>query len=368
MSASQEVGEIFGQGSGPATALLRSPTVIIAGIGLWGMNIYLFRAFGIDYKRTFLESSSIKEKPEESEDNNSNNMSQIELQQLLLYEDASNSTITTSNNNNMESTITTSSTKQQAEVFTAPRLLVLSLVLLIMLHVTSFTWIHILGGDAMGAVFCFYLFVAIGALYSTWARQGLFLILGRVMELLHPRCYCCSYERYRPIPFVDVFFADALCSLSKVFFDWGMLWHMASHYPQPVPASAHSIIIPSVCAALPYIIRARQCMVMHTIGVFKNDPKRYQHVLNAIKYCSSLFPICLSAYQKTVVTAEQPTKAAALEAILIVLLLINCCYCFLWDVIMDWGMISDPTSLISDPKKYILKEPHLGKTIIPVRG
>lgn len=31
MSASQEVGEIFGDGSGRATALLRSPTVIIAG-------------------------------------------------------------------------------------------------------------------------------------------------------------------------------------------------------------------------------------------------------------------------------------------------------------------------------------------------
>ena len=26
---------------------------------------------------------------------------------------------------------------------------------------------------------------------------------------------------------------------------------------------------------------------------------------------------------------------------------------------MDWGMISDPISLISDPKKYILKEPNL---------
>jgi hypothetical protein len=126
----------------------------------------------------------------------------------------------------------------------------------------------------MGAVFCFYALVTAVALYpswdaSAWARRALRIVGLRVLELLHPRCYCCSYEIYRPVPFVDVFFADALCSLSKVFFDWGMLWHMASHYPYPVPASAHSIVIPSVCAALPYIIRARQCMVMHTVGQLK---------------------------------------------------------------------------------------------------
>jgi len=49
MSSGQEVGAIFGDGAGPATALLRSPTVIIASIALWGMNVCLFRLFGIDY-------------------------------------------------------------------------------------------------------------------------------------------------------------------------------------------------------------------------------------------------------------------------------------------------------------------------------
>jgi hypothetical protein len=49
MSSTQEVGEIFGAGSGPAHAMLRSPTVLIASIGLWGMNVFFFRVFGIDY-------------------------------------------------------------------------------------------------------------------------------------------------------------------------------------------------------------------------------------------------------------------------------------------------------------------------------
>eukprot|EP00985_Skeletonema_marinoi_P024489 scaffold17055_cov73-Skeletonema_marinoi.AAC.2 len=61
MSSGQEVGEIFGDGSGPAMSLLRSPTVIIAAVGLWGMNVYLFKLFKIDYVHV-LTLDLIKEK------------------------------------------------------------------------------------------------------------------------------------------------------------------------------------------------------------------------------------------------------------------------------------------------------------------
>ena len=49
MSSTQEAGEIFGAGKGPAHAMLRSPTVLIASVGLWGMNLFFFRLFRIDY-------------------------------------------------------------------------------------------------------------------------------------------------------------------------------------------------------------------------------------------------------------------------------------------------------------------------------
>jgi hypothetical protein len=129
-----------------------------------------------------------------------------------------------------------------------------------------------------------------------------------------------------------------------VFFDWGMLLHMASHYPEAVPPSMHNILIPSACAAVPYFIRARQCLIMHSIGKLKvrdakkrpnekrcysivtqdektyvrtqNDPKRFQHVANAIKYTTSIFPLFLSAYQKTI----DPKRAEGLEGLLIFLL------------------------------------------------
>ena len=310
MSASQEVGEIFGQGGGPATALLRSPTVIIASIGLWGMNIYLFRAFGIDYRRTFLSGEAGRKEKSSYEDDDGDYLAERKNKVLMennmlesggvietapksgesdrgktsktlaatesstIYRDR-NVTAAPSEGTDIEplASPASSSTSTSSADFTAPRLLILSLCLLFLLHITSYTWIHLLGGDAIGAIFAFYFFVTVAALFpnpsSAWARRGLKIVGQRLLELINPRCYCCSYEVYRSVPFVDVFFADALCSLSKVFFDWGMLWHMASHYPDPVPASAHSIMIPSACAALPYIIRARQCMVMHTVGSLK---------------------------------------------------------------------------------------------------
>jgi hypothetical protein len=288
MSASQEVGEIFGQGSGPATALLRSPTVIIAAVGLWGMNIYLFHAFGIDYKKTFeVSSSHVKKIGKASSMENSEHPKESIGGESVIERDKMDP---------IDGIPKTAALTSANPDFTAPRLLVLSITLLVLLHVASYVWIHILGGDAMGAVFCFYALVTAVALYpswdaSAWTRRALRIVGLRVLELLHPRCYCCSYEIYRPVPFVDVFFADALCSLSKVFFDWGMLWHMASHYPYPVPASAHSIVIPSVCAALPYIIRARQCMVMHTVGqlkVSKWQSKGRKSPISAASYPSLL--------------------------------------------------------------------------------
>mmetsp|Transcript_2942 Transcript_2942/g.6034 ORF Transcript_2942/g.6034 Transcript_2942/m.6034 type:complete len:216 (+) Transcript_2942:16-663(+) len=83
---------------------------------------------------------------------------------------------------------------------------------------------------------------------------------------------------------------------------------------------------------------------MHTVGKRKNDPKRYQHLLNALKYSSSLFPLCVSAYQKTVDTE----KAAQVDKVFIALIVINSLYCLTWDIVMDWGMMTSPTAVFAD--------------------
>lgn len=467
MSAGQEVGEIFGDGSGPATALLRSPTVIIAAIGLWGMNVYFFRLFGIDYvrilnhdlekeRRELLARSSgavaagsgggggagagsggggggsdeegggggggddlgvlskkmdsdkhsdigdpddvgVLEMMDDGTDGDAKGKSSplpatlrpsnVDLTEkngklpfdlgTTKYRHHSNATSESPNGNAnangngngnaddfaplLNSAISTSSTSTSTHLnltpldaamandITYPKLLNLSISLLLLLHLSTYFWIEIQGGSTIGAIFTFYFSVAVCAslpLRSTrWVRTSLSIIAWRSFELIHPRCSCIKMDPIRgprPVPFVDVFYADAMCSLSKVFFDWGMLWHLAYHYPHAVPASAHTILIPSAFAALPYIIRARQCIIMHTVGRIKNDPKRYLHLVNAVKYSTSLWPICLSAYQKTV----GGQQAQQLETLLILLLIINSLYSFAWDVLMDWGMMHNPTPII----------------------
>jgi hypothetical protein len=364
MSASQEVGEIFGAGSGPAHAMLRSPTVLIASVGLWGMNVYFFRLFGLNYAKvlkhdllqlegTTAASSTTGGAKGGGDDANlekAPTSGELSLTSKLLseYNNGSNN----NNNNAMEEYSKDTdydctdwdddeeaATTQDYSSITWMRLVAFSISLLFLLHATYFVWIDVLGGGQLGAVFCFYGVVLITILVpfpsTRWLRKATVLVLQRLFELINPRCGCVTVDLPRPIPFVDVFFADALCSLSKVFFDWGMLFHMASHYPHPVPSSPYNILIPSAWAAIPFSIRARQCVVMYNYSRAKNDPKRLNHVWNAIKYTTSILPLCLSAYQKTVDASVSRT----MEKYLIFLLVVNALYALYWDIVHDWGMM-----------------------------
>jgi hypothetical protein len=214
-------------------------------------------------------------------------------------------------------------------------------ILILSLFLEHSGWIDVLRGGMIGAVFAFYGVVALTIVLplrcNRWLRRATKIVLERCWALIKPRCHCIYNDGTTPpriIPFVDVFFADAMCSLSKVFFDWGMLLHMAWHYPEAVPPEMHNILIPSACAAVPYFIRARQCLVMYSVGRIKNEKGRFTHLWNALKYSSSIFPLCLSAYQKTV--SDELEKS--LEAYLIVLLVINSLFSLYWDIVMDWGL------------------------------
>jgi EXS family len=403
MSGTQEVGEIFGAGRGASNAMLRSPTVLIASVGLWGMNIYLFKLFSIDYVKV-LNHDLIK--LEEQMDRNDQQQEQSSSQQhmhngrsgrirsgagcatkvfnfcranseydmvesemspqnaestklgAMLQEtrvsgtdsgDEEHAVLDVSHNHHPQHHLLHDNDHLRwSEEITAGRLIVLSITLLVLLHGTYTIWLDILGGEQIGAVFAFYGAVTMAILFplpsNRWLRISAVLTLQRAYELIrlrHP--YVSSVFQQsstssdddksvvkipRPIPFIDVFFADAMCSLSKVFFDWGLLLHMAAYYPKPVPKTAYHILIPSAFAAVPFLIRARQCMVMWNVTSLKNDPGRYQHLWNALKYCTSIFPLCLSAYQRTVLK----DRAHELEPVLILLLIVNASYALWWDV------------------------------------
>lgn len=273
MSSTQEAGDIFGEGSGPAQAMLRSPTVLIASIGLWGMNVYFFQLFKIDYAYV-LNFDLVKER--EAQLRAASGTSDVRDMESV---DGSNKTDKTSevgdDDDYQNAVLGDDPEDNDGTAITWQKLIGFSVSLMLLLHLSISFWIDFLGGGSIGAVFAFYGAVTIGIILplstTRWLRTASVIVLQRAFELFNPRCFCVSPDPSgpRPIPFIDVFFADGMCSLSKVFFDWGWLFHLASHYPEPVPKSAHSILIPSFFAAVPYLIRARQCLVMYSVGRIK---------------------------------------------------------------------------------------------------
>lgn len=203
MSSGQEVGEIFGSGTGPATALLRSPTVIIASVGLWGMNIYLFRLFGIDYVKV-LTLDLMKEKEAQGH-------SDQDEENVSVGSHGSSSTRRTSGKIHQD--------HKSIEV-TASKLIIFSLSLLALLHFSTKLYINVLNGSTIGAIFAFYSAVLVGIALpfdsTKWIRMACGTVGHRALEMVNPRCFCFSGGHVIPrsIPFIDVFFADAMCSVS----------------------------------------------------------------------------------------------------------------------------------------------------------
>lgn len=391
MSSTQEVGDIFGEGKGSAQAMLRSPTVLILCIGLWGMNLFFYRLFGIDYryilKYDLIEIEKEEKEKAEAQGNASRTLSTpTPLPRRKMRTVSASSTVEQSAHHDLElsesniSSISNCSSTGTPSKMTSPngknttlqpqmlpplapqlhdtgssilwyKLVLFSVILLFLLHTSTHYWIDHLRRSSIGAVFFFYLsmvvYIFLPLQQNAWMRRSFGIVLRRIWALIHPRCSCITLAGTnippRRVPFVDVFFADAMCSLSKVFFDWGMLAHQAAHYPHPVPAATHNIIIPSLCAALPYLIRARQCLIMFTVGKLKRDPHKHHHLMNAFKYSTSMYPLILSAYLKTF-SAEADTSVW--EQTLTVLLIINASYSLYWDIVMDWGMMQDPFKVV----------------------
>jgi EXS family len=231
MSSTQEVGEIFGEGSGPAHAMLRSPTVLIASVGLWGLNILVFRIFRINYVKVFKHDLKKLKAEEERDDDQDSDTTALHSKKA-----SENSTPPVENlddeNDHSHPHHLDSTGVPVNDAITWNRLVSFSASLLFLLHFTTYIWMEVLGGGFIGAIFSFYGSVIIVLLLPipslAWLRKGCAITFQRTFELINPRCHCLTADAGsipRPIPFVDVYFADAMCSLSKVFFDMGMVSH-----------------------------------------------------------------------------------------------------------------------------------------------
>ncbi|EEY55619.1 inositol monophosphatase, putative [Phytophthora infestans T30-4] len=99
-------------------------------------------------------------------------------------------------------------------------------------------------------------------------------------------------------PFIEVFMADGMTSLSKFIQD---------------------------------LIRATQCLISFQRTTSVND--RFLHLLNTMKYCSSLLVISVGAYPMLIGRARPEQSSFFLLCAVF-----NSLYSFLWDVVMDWGL------------------------------
>jgi len=305
MSSAQEVGQIFATAEsphGPATALLRSPMVIILSIGLWAMNVYLFDLFGIDYKRALKVSPSSSSSASEasliinnsihtsassggmnasSSNGNGGETSSVIVCSNDMKKVASKRSLDQASNDDLEQFSSSSSKDKDKDPLsnvangeldkdvTAGKLLFLCFMLLILLHFSTEAMLHICGGNSFQAIVTFYILCTIAFTVTKtrpdWLLTAVVFVFDRIKVLLTPRWG----EIPRKTPFLDVFFADAMCSMSKVFFDWGLLWTMFYYYPNAIPSTLSSIALPSILSSIPYIIRARQCIVSYYAGVRK---------------------------------------------------------------------------------------------------
>ncbi len=292
MSSGQEVGAIFGDGTGPAAALLRSPTVIIASIALWGMNVCLFRLFGIDYIYVLLydlrkeeeeEQEKLQQKKKQQKlqqhkpklktrqiqntgmkrggravggvhteiptteaaadefddlgiDDDNNNESQdvngksteIEMSNLSMLRSTNSDDYDSEDSDLVNISLSPSSKEAKTTVISnnnanfeinEVKLIGLAGALIITLYLTSYFWIQVGRGTTIGAIFCFYILVLVGIILplpsTNWIRLACKTVFVRAVALLKPRCSC-LVGKPRSVPFIDVFFADGMCSMSKV--------------------------------------------------------------------------------------------------------------------------------------------------------
>ncbi|CAK4612360.1 hypothetical protein LEN26_001054 [Aphanomyces euteiches] len=144
-------------------------------------------------------------------------------------------------------------------------------------------------------------------------------------------------------PFVDVYIADGLTSMSKIFGDVAVALLMLSqsiqgtHNDMYVAKMKHHLF-PYLAAASPYMIRAIQCLISYHRAVLTND--KFLHVLNTFKYGTGLCVILVGALP--VLFGPSPDLLLDTDTLFLLCACCNSLYSLFWDVVMDWGLGQPP--------------------------
>jgi myo-inositol-1(or 4)-monophosphatase len=143
---------------------------------------------------------------------------------------------------------------------------------------------HEVTGFLLPVVLCY---IVIG--YLVFTKSYSFMKASR--GFLSTHLYNCIVVPDKHVPFIEVLVADGLTSLSKVFFDFGVIgltfYGMAMRgfdmdKMDVVGKAATFHLLPYLLWSVPYIIRANQCLICakHTADAHA----RRNHYLNTMKY------------------------------------------------------------------------------------
>jgi len=139
------------------------------------------------------------------------------------------------------------------------------------------------------------------------------------------------------ISFPEILVADALTSVSKVLKDLGVtftVFYARSLQSGQDPVLYHdpAMLLISLLASLPFVLRIRQCYVQLSTATERSS--RTAITLNIIKYFSAFPPIWLAA------AASLGYFHPLLPSLTALMATINSAYSFIWDIVMDWGLLS----------------------------
>nr|CCA17040.1 inositol monophosphatase putative [Albugo laibachii Nc14] len=198
-------------------------------------------------------------------------------------------------------------------------------------------------------LYCITVFLLLCWPWDVWQRKYRRFILRNLYDCVWPFSLAKTESATYYLPsFSQVFIADALTSISKFLQDaCGAL--LLCYYPIIISAENQNqnqlewsrayeeklkqFILPYFVATIPYIIRAVQCLTAFQRTLSVND--RFLHLLNALKYGSSILVITVGAY-------PQITRMGYAELnknpFFMCCAVFNSFYSFLWDVMMDWGL------------------------------
>ncbi|KAI8333093.1 EXS family-domain-containing protein [Chlamydoabsidia padenii] len=173
-----------------------------------------------------------------------------------------------------------------------------------------------------------------------------------------------SINLFGTIYFSDVLFVDLLVSFSNVLGDMYSIGCMIF----PGKSIEGVVGLVPIIISIPCLIRLRQCVSQSITS--QDDTRR--HLMNGLKYATSLPVIILSGVQKKAnhyitETGSIPStwwiNEANLFRLWMIVAFINSMYSFWWDVSMDWNFIQvsyeSPTKLCQRPTLIIRFRRHL---------